>query len=70
MRWHRWGSFRAEGLREWSSWLGGAICAGGLGAVWFFPAEQLVEFGGRVTAMGGIVAGLLLILKRAREDGP
>ena len=70
MRWHRWDSFRAEALREWSSWAGGAICAGGLGAIWFFSASDLLEFGGRVTAMGGIVAGLLLILKRAKESGP
>ena len=36
-------------------------------AVWFFSAEQLVEFGGRMTAMGGIIAGALLILKRAKK---
>lgn len=65
--WHTWASFRAEAAREWFTWLGGALCAGGLIAIWFFTAEQLLEFGGRVTAMGGIVAGVLLILKRARK---
>ena len=69
MQWHRWESFRAEALSEWTSWIGGTICAGGLGAIFFFTAAQLLEFGGRVTAMGGIVAGVLLILKRAKEGG-
>lgn len=67
--WHTWATLRAEAYREWFSWAGAAMCAGGLVAVFFFTAEQLVEFGGRVTAMGGIVAGALLILKRARRGG-
>jgi len=66
--WHDLRTLRAEALREWTTWLGGAICAGGLVGVFFFTTEQLVEFGGRVTAMGGIVAGALLILKRAKAE--
>lgn len=70
MCWHSWKSLREEALREWTSWAGGIIAGGGLIAVWFFPAVQLIEFGGRVAAMGGIVAGLLLILKRAKGGDP
>jgi len=28
--WHDLHTLRAEALREWTTWLGGAICAGGL----------------------------------------
>lgn len=65
--WHTWATLKAEAFKEWFSWVGAFLCAGGLIAIWFFTAEQLLEFGGRVTAMGGIVAGVLLILKRARK---
>ena len=67
MKWHTWASFKAEAVKEWFSWVGAFLCAGGLVAIWFFTAEQLVEFGGRLTAMGGIIAGALLILKRAKQ---
>lgn len=67
MKWHTWATFRVEAVKEWFSWVGAFLCAGGLVAVWFFSAEQLVEFGGRMTAMGGIIAGALLILKRAKK---
>ena len=65
--WHNWETLKTEAVKEWFSWLGAFLCAGGLVAIWFFTAEQLLEFGGRVTAMGGMVAGILLILKRARK---
>lgn len=65
--WHTWASLKAEAFKEWFSWAGAALCAGGLLAVFFFTAEELAEFGGRLTAMGGIVGGVLLILKRARK---
>lgn len=68
MSWHTtWRGLVTEAPREWFSWVGAFLCGGGLIAVWFFTAEQLMEFGGRVTAMGGIVAGVLLILKRAKK---
>jgi hypothetical protein len=69
--WHTsWAELLRDAPKEWFSWLGAAICAGALGSTLFFTQAELTEYGGRVLQAGGIAAGLILILKRAKQpDG-
>lgn len=70
MRWHSWASFRAEALREWTTWAGGAAVAGGVVAVLLANSAQLGEWATRIGIVSPVIGGALLWLRQQRGRAP